>query len=185
MGVKRNHKKKFPVLLIALVGVLVLSTGIGATWAVAFLTTAEVKNTFEPDQVSIVVNETFSNDVKQNVSVTNTGKKNDPAVYVRVRLLTYWYEKDSDHIAAKNPWTPEFTPGADWIKIDDYYYYTKPVEATQSTTNLISSITLVEEGGARQVLEVVAEAIQSKPTDAVTNSWKVAVDSYGHIKASN
>lgn len=185
MGMKSNKRKNFPVLVIVLVVVLLLSVGLGTTWALASLKTAKVENSFTPAQVSIVVNETFSNDKKENVSVTNTGKANDPAVYVRVKLLTYWYEQDSDHIAAKSAWTPSFTTGADWIKIGDYYYYQKPVKATESTSNLISSITLIEEDGARQVLEVVAEAIQSNPPNAVTECWKVAVDSNGHIKESN
>lgn len=185
MGMKRNRRKKFPVLVIVLAAVLLLSVGMGTTWALASLKTAKVENSFAPAQVSIVVNETFSNGIKENVSVTNTGSKNDPAVYVRVKLLTYWYEQDSDHIAAKSAWTPSFTTGADWIKIGDYYYYQKPVKATESTSNLISSITLIEEDGARQVLEVVAEAIQSNPATAAIESWNIAVDANGHIKESN
>ena len=183
MGMKRHKKKRFPVLVIVLLGVLLLSIGMGTTWALASLKTAKVENSFTPAQVSIVVNETFTNDKKENVSVTNTGKENDPAVYVRVKLLAYWYEQDSDHIAAKSAWTPSFTPGTDWIEIDGYYYYKKPVEATKSTSNLISSITLIEEDGARQVLEVVAEAIQSNPATAAIESWEVAVDANGYITA--
>ena len=181
MGMKRHKKKRFPVLVIVLIGVLLLSIGFGTTWALASLKTAKVENSFTPAQVSIVVNETFSNGIKENVSVTNTGKENDPAVYVRVKLLAYWYEQDSDHVAAKSAWTPSFTPGADWIKIGDCYYYKKPVEATDSTSDLISSITLIEDGGARQVLEVVAEAIQSNPAAAAIESWGIAVDANGYI----
>lgn len=181
MGMKRYKKKRFPVLVIVLVGVLLLGVGVGTTWALASLKTAKVENSFTPAQVSIAVNETFTNDKKENVSVTNTGSENDPAVYVRVKLLTYWYGQDSDHITAKSAWTPSFTPGTDWIEIDGYYYYKKPVEATKSTSNLISSITLIEENGARQVLEVIAEAIQSNPSSAAASSWGVTIDSNGHI----
>jgi hypothetical protein len=38
-----------------------------------------------------------------------------------------------------------------------------------------------DENGYSQVVEVFAEAIQSKPLSAVTDSWGVNVDSNGNI----
>lgn len=180
---KRN--KKHPILPLVLITVLLLSISVGVVWAVSYLVTDEVENTFEPAQTSIEVKETFNGTTKSNVYVANTGSTSDPkgpAVYVRVKLLAYWYAKDSDHIVAKSSWTPSFTLGTDWVNIGGYYYYKKPIEAGQNTSNLISSITLtVDADGNRQVLEILAEAVQSNPKNAVTESWGVGVDSNGYI----
>lgn len=180
-----RENKKHHILPLVLIAVLLLSVSVGVAWAVSYLVTDEVENTFEPAQTSIEVKETFDGTTKSNVYVANTGSTSDPkgpAVYVRVKLLAYWYAKDSNHIVAKTSWTPSFTLGTDWVNIDGYYYYKKPIEAGQNTSNLISSITLsTDSEGNRQVLEILAEAVQSNPKNAVMESWGVGIDSNGYI----
>ncbi|MBR5248621.1 MAG: hypothetical protein IKV27_06760, partial [Lachnospiraceae bacterium] len=61
-----------------------------------------------------------------------------------------------------------------------------PVAPGESTKNLLKSgIQLVGDGdnGKRQVVEVFAEAIQSKPSEAVKSAWPVSLDSNGNIIA--
>ena len=180
-----NQTKQHRFLSLTLIALLVLSLGVGVAWAVAYLVTDEVENTFVSAQTSIEVKETFNGTTKTNMYVANTGSTaspKGPAVYVRVKLLTYWYAAGGEHIAAKSSWTPSFTPGTDWVSIGGYYYYKKPVEAGQNTSNLISSITLTTDSdGNRQVLEIAAESIQSDPQNAVTNAWGVKLDSNGYI----
>ena len=184
MNAKRRNGK-LNIFAFVLVALLPVSLGIGVAWAVSFMKTEPVENEFTPIQASIEVKETFDGTTKSNVYVANTGSTGDPkgpAVYVRVKLVTYWYTKDGDHIAAKSSWTPSFTPGADWILIDGCYYYKKPINAGQNTSALISSITLTADSdGNRQVLEVLAEAIQANPADAITSSWGVSLDTNGYV----
>lgn len=189
------EKKKFHILPVVLITLLLLSISAVAVWAaINSLTTAEVKNTFEPAVTSVEVVETFDGIIKSNVRVKNTGSTGEPivdghyttprgpAVYVRVRLLPYWYDAVRNQIVGIASWTPDFSKGTDWLKIGDYYYYAKPIEAGDSTSDLIDSITLTTDtDGNRQVLEVIAESIQSNPSSAVTEAWGVSVNSSGSI----
>ena len=86
---------------------------------------------------------------------------------------------------------PSFTPGEGWFEKDGFYYYKNPVapDATP-VTDLIGKdgITLVEYNdadGGKQVIEVIAEAIQSVPTDVVKNKWNVTVNADGTISKGN
>lgn len=61
-------------------------------------------------------------------------------------------------------------------KYGDYYYYTKPVAPNQKPeTNLTDSMTLIgsymDTDGGKQAIDVMAEAIQSVPEDAVKAAW--------------
>lgn len=175
-----NKNRKVPVLSVVLLLLLVICMGVGVVFAAAFMQTEKVKNTFENAQASIEVKETFNGTEKKNVYVMNTGSTTEPkapAIYVRVKLLPYWYEIDRDHIVGKAAWTPSFTPGSDWVLKDGYYYYKKPIEAGEPTSNLISSITLTDnkEDGTRQVLEILADGVQAVPTEAVKEAWGINV----------
>lgn len=74
-------------------------------------------------------------------------------------------------------------PGADWVKNGDYYYYTQPVApGAKPSADLINSITLTgsytDADGGKQVIEVMAEAIQAKGIaadgiKAVVKAWGV------------
>ena len=99
------EKKKFHILPVVLVTLLLLSISAVAVWAaINSMSTKEVKNTFEPAVTSVQVLEDFDGIIKSNVRVKNTGSTGEPivdghyttprgpAVYVRVRLLPYWYD---------------------------------------------------------------------------------------------
>ena len=72
-----------------------------------------------------------------------------------------------------------------WIlgKNNTYYYKTSvsPKDFTEELLAPGAVIQLAEEDGYRQVIEVFAEAIQSKPSSYVENSWNVIVDKDGNI----
>ena len=71
---------------------------------------------------------------------------------------------------------------SDWLEDGDTYYYTKPVQPGQSTTELLNaSIQLTKDGGNYQVVDVFAEAIQSLPIDAVESAWGVVINGNGII----
>jgi hypothetical protein len=79
---------------------------------------------------------------------------------------------------------PDITLADGWIKgSSNTYYYQNAVAPTELTDNLLESPIILEkdESGYMQVIEVFAEAIQSKPYSAVTDSWGVTIDSNGNI----
>ena len=159
--------------LVLVVSVLVLLLAV-AGGTLAWLTAQDsVANTFTPAHVSCAVMENFDGETKSNVNVKNTG---DIPAYIRVRLVTYRVNDAGQHIGGTAT-IPPFTPGTNWVKYGEYYYYTLPVAAGEKPeTQLIgeSGITLRsynDADGGKQVIEVMAEAIQSVPENAVKAAW--------------
>ena len=173
----RRYRGKRPVMLILALA-LIAAMAIGGTIAYLTTKTGGTVNTFTPSKVSCTVEETFdsANGVKSNVNVKNTG---DTTAYIRVKLVSYRANADNQHIGGEAP-LPSFTLGANWVKYGDYYYCTLPVEAEgKPTTNLTDSMTLTssyaDADGGKQVIEVMAEAIQSEPARAVGQAWGVSI----------
>ncbi|MDD5919421.1 MAG: hypothetical protein PUD73_10115 [bacterium] len=180
---QRSRKNtRIITLLIALLLFSALAVGGTVAWLTANAT--PVENTFTPSQVACEVNERFDGEKKSNVNVTNTG---DTEAYIRVKLVTYRVNDDGQHIGGTAE-IPEFTPGRNWVKNGDYYYYTLPVAAGVSPANPLigePGIALEEytdADGGKQVIEVMAEAIQSQPAAAVGSSWGVSI-SEGSVTA--
>ena len=169
-GAKRS------LVLVASVLVLLLAVA-GGTLAWLAAQTDGVINTFDPAHVSCAVTEDFDGTIKRSVNVTNTG---DIDAYIRVKLVTYRVNEQGQHIGGTAT-IPPFAPGANWGEDDGYYYYTRPVVPGQTPeTNLIDTITLsspyTDADGGKQVIEIIAEAIQSVPEEAVKDAWGVTVN---------
>lgn len=182
----RMHKNTRAItLLIALLLFSALAVGGTVAWLTA--NTGNVANTFTPSNVACSVTENFDGTTKSNVNVTNTG---DTEAYIRVKLVTYRVNEQNQHIGGTAK-IPPFTPGDGWIEhTDGYYYYTLPVAAGAAPeTPLIgeSGIALTkytDADGGMQAIEVMAEAIQSKPAEAVGSSWGVTI-SQGSVTTYN
>lgn len=174
---KRGVKGKAGALLISLLALLTLT--VGGTVAYLVASTPEVENTFTPSQVSCEVTENFDGTYKTNVNVIN---KSDINAYLRVKLVTYRVNDEGQHIGGTAS-IPDFTPGANWVQHGGYYYYTLPVAPGASpAADLIDKIELKaypvtpeNPDGGKQVIEVMAEAIQSVPAEAVGEAWKVTI----------
>ena len=180
---KAHHTGRLTAMVIATA--LLLALAISGT--VAWLTTkdAPITNTFNPSKVACEVTETFNSTtgVKSSVNVKNTG---DIDAYIRVKLVTYRTNEKGQHIGGAAT-LPNFTLGANWVKFGDYYYYTLPVAAGKTpATNLTDSMTLTAEytdvDGGKQAMDVMAEAIQSVPAEAVGQAWGVTI-SEGSVTA--
>lgn len=154
--------------------VLLLALAIGGTLAWLSTKDAPIQNKFLPTKVTCEVTERFdgSTGVKSNVNVKNTGTIN---AFIRVKLVTYRTNDQGQHIGGTAS-LPAFTLGTGWVKCGDYYYYTKPVAPNQKPeTNLTESMTLIgsymDTDGGKQAVDVMAEAIQSVPEDAIKAAW--------------
>lgn len=167
-------KQRLKTHQLILLGVLIaLVFACGAVYAYMFMRTGEQSTQFIPAKVDCEVTEAFDGDSKTSITVKNTGNVD---AYIRVRLVSYWIDKDGN-VAAKASPTLSVSAATGWIPgSDNTYYYSSPVEPTQAPLELFaSSITLEEEDGYRQVVDVFAEAIQAQPTTAAAEAWKVTI----------
>jgi len=188
-SIKKKRKSTASTKAIVLAISLVLLLNVTAMGTLMFLVdkTAEVKNTFSPAKVTCEVAEDFDGTVKKNVNVQNMS---DIKAYVRVKLVTYRVNDDGKKIGGTAAIQP-FNPGNGWFEEDGFYYYSKPVAPGQEPGNDLIGASGIElenyndADGGKQVIEVVAEAIQSVPTSVVTEKWNVQLDNDGvTIKAN-
>lgn len=147
----------------------------------------QLTNTFTPVKPDTKVVETFSDNVKKNVTAKNTG---DAAAYVRIQLVSYRVDESGNHIGGTAA-IPTFTPGEGWLRVGttDVYVYSKAVAPNASASDLIgdTGITLAaytDLDGGYQVVEVLSEAIQAQPADAVEEAWGVTVGVDGTLSLS-
>lgn len=177
--------KKRKILSIILIAALIVDVLLcGTVIAYMFRQTEYKDNQFTPAQVSCSVSELFDGVKKTSIQVQNTGNID---AYLRVRLVSYWVritENGMTEIVAKPSVMPQINIASGWIPgSNNTYYYQSAVDPNAFTGNLLSSAIQLEkdDDGYLQVIEVFAEAIQSEPKNAVTDSWRVTVDSNGNI----
>lgn len=165
--------KKSGILIVSLI--LLLTLTVGGTLAYLMDVTGALVNSFTPTSADITVEEDFTNNVKKSVIVKNEG---DFPVYVRATLAIYWIDSNGvivepdtcDHssVVIAVPWVEQ--PAGSGI-----YYYPTMLKPGDSTTNLLAqpiTATVMPDGVEyRLVVEVLAEAIQAEPVDAVKDAW--------------
>lgn len=192
MNFDRNHEKtprtnrrKLLIALGALCAVLCASVGLTAAFLVS--RPAPVENNFTIGKVACKVLEALSEEsgttVKRNVLIENTG---NTSAYIRVLLVFTW--KDADGNVFVNP--PEVEKDFEinlmlsngWIyqpsDVGAYLYYNQPVAPGAQTPELIDSVQPLpdivnpEDGTYKLSVEILADAVQSDPADAVEEAWK-------------
>lgn len=183
------------LLLIASLAVLLTAT-VGSTAAWLVSKPAAVENDFVPGKVACEVLEDFGTEsgtsVKRNVRVKNTGNTD---AYIRV-LLVFTWKDDAGNIFSNKPQEGKdyqivMDDLTDWImqKSDAgvYFYYKKRVAPEAETRNLIDSlyqiagVTGPENGTYKLSVDILADAVQADPPQAVKDSWGVDVEN-GEIK---
>ena len=178
---KRRSTASTKMMVLAISIILLLSVAVMGTMMFLVSKTPAVTNTFDPAHVSCAVQEKFYGTVKKNVNVTNTS---DIDAYLRVKLVTYRVNANGERIGGTAA-IPSFELGKGWFELDGFYYYNKPVAPGKApAADLVgdSGIRLVsyaDADGGKQVIEVIAEAIQAKPISVVKEKWNVAVDTDG------
>ena len=173
------------VVLLALV--LLIGSGIGMTLGFLSTKTESVQNDFTYGKVSCEVLESFGKEnnryIKRDVRIKNTG---NTSAYIRVLLVFTWKDADGNvfvnrpQIDEDYEINPDFSKG--WIacknNMGSYsYYYKYPVAAGDETPNLIDSLRQTpgvvgpENGKYALSVEIVADAVQAEPADAVMDAW--------------
>ena len=184
-------------LLILIVGLTVVIASISVSVAYMLTRSDILTNIFVPAKVSCEVVEEGTGTSQTSVKVQNTG---DTDVYVRVRVVTYWEDSKGNPVALTSPENGFGTTPAtwkynesDWIydKENQTFYYKASVKAGQTTDELLTGAIQLEvkeedhDGNVKftyhQVVEFIAEVIQSSPDDAVKEAWGVTLDGNDQI----
>ena len=168
---------KRKITWFALICVAVFLASIGSVGAYMRKQTEVKENKFVASVVDCAVEEIFTNNQKEEITVKNTGNID---AYIRLRFVTYWIDANGEILFEASTFPVDIHDKSKWTKIDDIYYYYQPVKPGEYTEDLLdgsSVITLSVNGEGdnrkRQVVEVFAEAIQSMPLEAMQESWGV------------
>lgn len=174
-GKIQSRRGKAGALLMALG--LAASVTAGATLAYLTEVSGPVTNRFAAAQVTCRVVETFTNQVKTNVKIQNTGNTH---AYIRAAIVVTWKAGENGDVYGSLPKLGEdylltLNPAGDWFAADDgYYYYARPVEPGGNTAVLIQSCQPVAgkaPSGYGLNVEILSSAIQSDPKEAVNQAW--------------
>lgn len=186
---KYQKKRKIAVLPWVLLSLALLSLTFGGTVAYLSASTPPVANKFTAaTSGSPIIEETFENNVKSNVSV-NVGNPGY-AVYVRAAVVVTWQDssgnvywkapvEDTDYAVTMNE--------TDWFLNGDFWYYRYPI-TEGNTKNLITTctpLTAAPAEGYTLSVEIIAQTVQAVGgTDdgdipAVKNAWGIDTSSFG------
>ena len=164
------------VLLIAMI--LLIGTAVGTTVAYLTTKTEPIENTFEYAEVSCEVSQKYENKTAKDVQVKNTGTTD---VYIRATYIVNWLDAHGN-IVASDPagYSYNLIAATDgqWTQgTDGFFYYTSSVAPGASTEGSLLTCTATYPSNPEYTLsvEILAEAIQSTPEEAVQEAWSVTV----------
>ena len=170
----------FPILLITL----------GITYALMFDQTEPVNNEFRAASIyNPLIKEDFTtgNLVKKNVKISMSEASYQS--YIRAKVIVNWQDDDGNALAEPPElgvdYSITYTLGNWMLSNDGYYYYKYPI--TGETDVLISEAKVLKKApksGYKLNIEIIAQAVQSVPQDAVRESWNVLLDQNGNISLS-
>ena len=172
--------------LVLVVSVLVLLLAV-AGGTLAWLTARDsVNNTFTPAHVTCDVAEKFENGIKSGVKIKNTS---DIPAYIRAYIVVTWKDADGNVYGklpvANTDYTMTMGPNG-WAQKDGYWYCNTAVASGANTPVLISNCEVKDNAtipdGYKLSVEIIAEAIQSSPAEAVGTAWGVTI-SEGSVTA--
>lgn len=170
----RIRMNKLAILFIAVV--MLIGAVVGSTVAFLVTETAPVENKFSYAKLSTEITESFDGATKSNVQIKNTG---DTAAYIRATYVVTWRDMNGNVVPSVPGGYSYSLTGAtgEWTKIGDYYYYNYAVSSNMSTEGSLLECTWTHPENPEYFLtvEVIAEAIQSTPEDAVKNAWGVTI----------
>ena len=146
---------------------------VGTTVAFLVARTEPMKSTFEYAKVSCEVTGS-----KENVQIKNTG---NTAAYIRATYVVTWRDGNRN-VAVSVPdgysYTLTENLGNHWNKgADGYFYYSLPVSPGNSTQDslLTCNVTYPDNPEYTLSVEILAEAIQSEPAEAVQQAWGATI----------
>ena len=174
---KKSSKKKLIALAVSLAVLSALV--VGGTLMVLLDKTEDLVNTFEPSEVTCVIEEdSFDGSTKSGVTVRNTS---DIDAYLRAAVIVNWVDAQGN-VLGQSVNDNEYTISgmdAKWSEgSDGYYYYADRVAPGAETTNLIGECMLASgvtaPDGYYLSMTILADAIQADPVQARTDAgWVI------------
>lgn len=170
-------KKRFLIVCCVLLLAIISSV----TLAILIKQASPVKNNFSLLKLHNEINEEFDGENKEKVEIKNIGEVEE---FVRVAVVVNWKDEDGNVNAVAPVSGTDYTVSyntTDWQKAGKYWYYKKSVKPGESTSNLLGStpVTVTDAGklnapdGYTLSFEVIEEAIQSSPSDAMQEAWNL------------
>ena len=167
--------KKAVVLLV--LSIVLTTALVGATVAFIIDITQSLTNTFEPANIDI----TISGD-----TIQNTG---DADVYFRAAVVVTWVNKTDGTTLSTMPadadYTIKFSTNG-WVKgTDGFWYQTAALAPEAVAPDLISELTAATAPEGYELhVQVLSQAIQATPAEAVTSSWSAvrSIDANGALQ---
>lgn len=139
---------------------------------------SQVENTIKKAYSDILISEDFDGTTKSSIRIQNTGTTPE---YIRVKLITNW--QSNDKIIAKSSPNLEISIANNWILIDGFYYYQDIVDVGEEVELLKEPIILdTDSSGNRMCVDVLASAVQSYPSDAARECFKVNLENNRIVK---
>lgn len=175
------RRSKIFVLIAILSSILVC----GSVVAYMFKKETTEEKVFELGEVSceVIDIKNNTNNTITSITVQNTGNLES---YIRVKVISYWVQNvnGENQRTPKASIIPEILLKSGWIHDGNgIYYYKVSVSPQMFTGEMLSSpITLIEEDGQKQVVEIFAESIQALPSNAAADAWGITIDGNGNIK---
>lgn len=162
--------KRSGILLAAVI--VLLAGAVGGTWAFLVAQSEPVENNFTYAHVSCTIKENFDGTTKSDVQIKNTG---DIPAYIRARIVVTWKDANGNvsAVPVKNTdYTIAFNE-KDWTQQGGYWYCNTAVAAGEETPVLITTCEKKETApeGYNLSVEILADAIQSEPANAVKEAW--------------
>lgn len=184
MSGKNAHtpKRKIPAISWLLIALALASMLFGGVAAYLSTSTNAAKHTFTPDTDNTPTVSAYT------VDVGNPGY----SVYVRAAVVVNWVDSKGEVLAvqpaAKTDYIIEY--GTNWFQKDGFWYH-KDALSSGTTQPLITSISpATEKTGYTLKADILAQTIQAlgttdaDKTPAVTDAWKVSVDTDGKLADS-
>lgn len=199
--------KRPTTLMVSLL--LLLCVTVGGTLAYLVAQSEPVKNVFQPSEVTTEIVEKLDGGMKSNVQIQNTG---DIPAYIRAAVIMTWKDETGNvygelpkpcevsgcnHETCDGAYAIQYSD-ENWEQWNDnFYYYTKIVDANALTSSLIDScealrqMTVTNEDGTTTTyglsVEIIGSAIQAEGTDSDGNkpielAWGVDIDENGRLK---
>lgn len=163
--------KRSGILLAAVI--VLLAGAVGGTWAFLVAQSEPVQNNFTYAHVRCTIDEKFENGVKSDVQIQNTG---DISAYIRARIVVTWKDTSGNVSAAVPVKNTDYTitfNETDWTQQGGYWYCKTAVNPDGFTPKLITECK--KTGTAPKdydlSVEILADAIQSEPANAVKEAW--------------
>lgn len=165
---RAGGSKKPLTLFVALVLLLTLAVGGSLAWLVS---KDDVTNSMVPGNVPIQINETVSNNVKSDVTVTNNG---NIQAFIRVAIIANAVDAQGNVTVGEKP---NFAVSTAWTEIGGYYYYNGIVEPKGGKTADLFTGPVTFNGE----INILAESIQvlggvTSDGSASVDAWKASFD---------